>query len=207
MDMEKLHAEVDRLKDHFDEIDKERESAYKGSRELRRMSVQAVRDVQRGRVDKAKKLVEEGAELAEKLAGGNTRFGFVEEAQQEYAEAAFTISFLYDEDPPTVKELRTDERGFLLGLADSVGEMRRHVLNLLREEKIDEAKKYMDLMDEVQGMLLKFDHTDAVVPLRRKQDMLRGIIERTRGDLTNIICQKRLESCIRNAVPDTSGGD
>ena len=202
--MEKLYSEVERLKQHFDAIDKEREKAYKDARELRRMSVQAVRDAQRGKFDEARKLVEQGAALAETLAGGSTRFGFVDEAQQEYAEAAFTLAFLKGEDPPTQQELKTDERGYLLGLADTVGEIRRNALNLLRSDRIEEAKDCMDLMDDLHGLLLKFDHTDAVIPLRRKQDMLRGIIERTRADLTNIICQKRLESCIRNSTQDTS---
>ena len=196
MNIDKLVTEVERIKDHFDAIDKEREQAYQDSRELRRMSVQACRDVQRGRFDNARTLLAQCKTLAEKLINNSARFGFVEEAHQEYSESAFILAFILGEEAPTQAELGTDERGYMLGLADAVGEIRRHILNLLRDDKLDEARDYMDLMDDLQGMLLKFDHTDAVVPLRRKQDMLRGIIERTRGDLTNIICQKKLEACI-----------
>lgn len=193
MSMEKLQAEVERLKDHFDAIDGEREVAYHKARDLRRMSVQAVRDAHRGRFDDAKKLVSEGMVLAGELAEHSVRFGFVEEAQQEYAEAAFTIAFLLGEEPPTQDEIKTDERGYMLGLSDAVGELRRHILDLMVKDRLDEAEKFMEMMDDIQGMLMKFDHTDAVIPLRRKQDQVRGIIERTRADLTNMICQKRLE--------------
>lgn len=193
MDLEILQSEVERLKNYFDAIDGEREIAYHDARNLRRMSVQAVRDAHRGRFDDARKLMVESKELAAKLVGSTVRFGFVEEAHQEYAEAAFTIAFLLGESVPTQDELKTDERGYMLGLSDAVGELRRHILNLMVEDRLDEAKEYMDLMDEIQGMLMKFDHTDAVVPVRRKQDQIRGIIERTRSDLTNMICQKRLE--------------
>lgn len=193
MDLEILQNEVERLKNHFDAIDGEREIAYHDARNLRRMSVQAVRDAHRGRFDDAKKLLEECKELAGKLVTSSVRFGFVEEAHQEYAEAAFTIALLLGEGIPTQAELNTDERGYMLGLSDTVGELRRHILNLMVQDRLDEAKEFMDTMDEIQGMLMKFDHTDAVVPVRRKQDQIRGILERTRSDLTNMICQKRLE--------------
>ncbi|MCK5845668.1 MAG: hypothetical protein KAG97_13225, partial [Victivallales bacterium] len=173
------------MKEHFDEIDKDREICYKESRELRRMGVQAVRDAQRGKFDECRALVEKGRDIAQKLSERKNRFGFMEEALQEYAEAAFTLAFMLDEDPPTQEELATNERGYLTGLADTIGEMRRYLLNLLRKNELDEAMKIMDLMDELQGLLVKFDHTDAVIPLRRKQDMMRGVIERTRADLTN----------------------
>lgn len=198
--MERLYKEVERLKNHFDAIDREREKAYAISRELRRDSVQAVRDIHRRRFDDARALLEQSRGKAAELKECAGRFGFVEEAFQEYAEAAFTLAFLTKADPPTQEELKCNERGFMLGLADSVGELRRHVLNLLREDKLDEAKEYMELMDDLNVLLLEFDHTDAVIPLRRKQDALRGILERTRGDLTNIICQKRLERTIRDAT-------
>jgi len=202
MEMERLQKEVERLKDYFDAIDADREKAYHESRDLRRMSVQAVRDIQRGRFDDARALIESGKEISSRLKDKDVRYGFVEEAQQEYTEAAFTLAFVLRQEPMTQEELSASERGYLLGLADSVGELRRHILGLLRDDRLVEAKEYMELMDDIFGMLMKFDHTDAVIPLRRKQDMLRGIIERTRGDLTNIICQKKLESCIK----ENSGG-
>lgn len=200
MDMNALYTEIERLKDHFDAIDKDREVAYQTARELRRLSVQAVREVHQGKTDNARVLVEQGRELASRLAALPTRFGFTEEAMQEYCEAAFTIAFLHGEPIPTQAELGADERGYLLGLADAIGEIRRHILDLLRDDGIEKARELLDLMDDIFGLLLKFDHTEAVVPVRRKQDGLRGLIERTHADLSNIICQKRLETCIREAT-------
>lgn len=201
MDIEILYNEAERLKDHFDAIDKDREECYRDARELRRMSVKAVRDAHKKKFDIARTQIEEGKEYAKRLVDKQLKFGFAEEALQEHAEAAFTLAFLLGEDPPTQKEIGTNERAYLLGLADTIGEMRRHTLNLLREDKIDEAKSFMDLMDDLMGIIIRFDHTDAVLPLRRKQDQMRGVIERTRGDLTNIICQQRLEKTLRERVP------
>lgn len=201
MDIERLFKEAERLKAHFDAIDKDREECYQVARELRRMSVKSVRDAHKKEYGLARKQVEDGKELARLLVGKQQRFGFVEEALQEHAEAAFTLAFLLGEDPPTQEEIGTNERAFLLGLADTIGEMRRNALNLLRDDKIEEAKSFLDLMDDLMGILVRFDHTDAVLPLRRKQDQMRGVIERTRGDMTNIICQQRLEKALRESAP------
>ncbi len=191
--MEILVSEIERLREHFDEIDNCREKAYPLARELRRLSVQAVRDIQRGKFDAARELIDTSREIARELNNSAHQFGFSLEAHQEYTEAAFTLALITRAPLPTQEELCTNERGYLMGLADTIGELRRHVLNLLREDRVDEAVEYMDLMDDLHSMMMKFDYTDAVLPLRRKQDQFRGIIERTRADLTTIICQKRLE--------------
>ncbi len=200
MDLSMLYSEIDRLKGHFDAIDKDREVAYQTSRELRRLSVQAVRDIHKGNMDAARDSVKLGRDMAARLAGMTTRFGFTEEAMQEYCEAALTISFLTGSPVPTQEDLGSDERGYVLGLADSIGEIRRHILDMLRDDMLDRAKELLAMMDDLFGLLLKFDHTEAVVPARRKQDGLRALIERTHSDVANVICQKRLEACIRDNV-------
>jgi len=197
--MKKFHDEIERLKNYFDGVDKEREKAYVLAREMRRDSVQAVRDMHRGRFDEARELLKKANATAAELAACGGKFGFAEEAHQEYVEAALTLAFLLREEPPSQAELNTTERGYMLGLADAIGELRRHILGLLTKGNLDAANEYMDLMDEIFGMIMKFDHTEAVLPLRRKQDAFRAIIERTRGDLTNIICQKQLEKKIQDA--------
>ncbi len=195
---DKFYAEIETLKNHFDGIDGKREWAYVTARELRRDSVQAVRDIHRGRFEEARALIAKGRDAAVELAALESKFGFAEEAQQEYAEAALTLAFISGQEPPSREEIGTTERGYLLGMADVIGELRRHILDLLRKDRIEESIAFMDLMDDLQGILMKFDHTDAVLPMRRKQDQFRPIIERTRGDLTNIICQKKLEQRLRD---------
>jgi translin len=190
---ETLMAEVERIKEHFDAIDKERENAYATARTLRRRSVKLVRDMQRQMDIDVEQELSECRELAVELSESPNRFGFVEEALQEYAEAALTYSFLWDKPAPTKEDLGCTERTYVLGLADAISELRRRILTLLREDDIPGATRMFDLMDDYYHLILVFDHTDAVLPLRRKQDALRAVTERTRADITSIICQKRLE--------------
>lgn len=190
---QQLVSEVERLKDHFDAIDKVREQAYITSRDLRRRSVKLVRDMQRQMDIDVTAVLDECRTLAVEIAEMPHKFKFSEEALQEYAEAALTYAFLYNKPCPTQESLGCTERTYLLGLADAISELRRRILTLLRENDIEGATRMFDVMDEYYHLILVFDHTDAVLPLRRKQDGLRGVIERTRADLTSIICQKRLE--------------
>jgi predicted translin family RNA/ssDNA-binding protein len=191
-----LMAEVERLKEFFDAVDKEREIAYDTARTLRRRSVKLVRDLQRQMDVDVEKELAECRVLAVQLSQTPNKFGFVEEALQEYAEAALTYSFLFGKPAPTQADLGCTERTYALGLSDAISELRRRILTLLRQDDIQGATAMFDLMDDYYHMILVFDHTDAVLPLRRKQDALRAVTERTRADITSIICQKRLEEKI-----------
>lgn len=191
--MEKLAKELERLKEHFDNVEQEREKAYSTMRELRRMSVKLVRDIQRDQADDFERVIGECRELALQLSGAKYPFGFIEEALQEYSEAALVYAFVHNQSAPTAVELGCTERSYLTGFSDAISELRRRILVLMRKDDLDGASAMFDLMDKLFSMLMIFDHTDAVLPLRRKQDALRAVVERTRADLTSIICQKRLE--------------
>ena len=195
--MEILNNEIERLKNHFDAVDSVRETAYLSARDLRRLSVQMVRDLQRNKPVDYVQVLAECKTLALTLSGSEYKFGFMEEALQEYSEAALTYAFLHNLPAPTQEELGCTERTYLMGLADAISELRRGVLNLLREDDLDTATRLFDLMDRLFHGIMVFDHTDAVLPLRRKQDALRAVLERTRADLTTIICQKRLENKLK----------
>ena len=52
----------------------------------------------------------------------------------------------------------------------------------------------MEVMDEIYGVLVMVDFPEAVTGgLRRSTDAMRGVLERTRGDLTMSLRQRRLE--------------
>lgn len=191
--MEQLEAVVDRLLAHFEKIDSEREVVFKKARELRRTSTRAAREVHKGDPAGAREMMKGAPALAGRLSRVNNRYNFVEEALQEYAETSLLLSLLEGKAVPTAEKLKVTERGYMLGLADCVGELRRHVLGLVRRDEIGEAERFVDMMEEIFYLLMKFDQPDAVIPIRRKQDQLRPIIERTRAELTMVKSQRRLE--------------
>ena len=86
---------------------------------------------------------------------------------------------------PTPEDLHAENPAYLNGLTETLGELRRRSLDLLRPGYNSEVERLLDLMDEVYTQLVTMDYPDAITEgLRRRTDLARGIIERTRADVT-----------------------
>ena len=82
---------------------------------------------------------------------------------------------------------------YLLGLGDVIGELRRFALDALRFNKIEEMQRMLSLMEKIYSELVFFDYPKAIVPgLRRKTDIGRSLVEKTRGDAATAIQQEKL---------------
>jgi len=111
--------------------------------------------------------------------------GSVGDAMMELAEACILASIISGNDIPSYSSLNITPQAWVLGLADSLGELRRMLLDDLMNGRIDNAKRVFEQMDEVCDCVLGFDVPDAILPVRRKQDIARSVMERTRTDITN----------------------
>ncbi len=120
--------------------------------------------------------------------------GFVQDAQKEYAEAA-TFSALTQNCPlPLADELSIDWAPYLNGLGEAIGELRRYVLDQLRRGNIESCETFLRQMDDIYALLTTVDFPDAITGgLRRTTDAARGILEKTRGDLTIAVGQAQLQ--------------
>jgi len=122
--------------------------------------------------------------------------GPVGDAMMELAEACILSSAVRKKDIPSFSVLNITPQAWILGLADCLGEMRRIVLDRLMNGNVGEAKKIFDDMEKVCDSVMSFDVPDAILPIRRKQDIARGVMERTRTDITNALIMKRSDlSC------------
>jgi translin len=114
-------------------------------------------------------------------------------AYQELAEATNVLSILERREITPPSEYAIPSRAYLTGLGDTVGELRRAVLELLRVDAIEESVTLLATMEEIHDNLSSFDFPNALIPdLRRKCDVARNLIERTRGDVTNAVRQHRM---------------
>lgn len=123
--------------------------------------------------------------------------GPLHDAEKEYAEARLTAA-LVDEGPlPSFSELAISAAAWLGGLAEAASELRRHLLDRLRDGELARSERLLDAMDEAYGLLMTVDYPDAVTGgLRRTTDALRAVLERTRGDLTTTVLQSRLQQAL-----------
>jgi len=111
--------------------------------------------------------------------------GVVQDTLGEYAEAMIFASVVKDDEIPSFGSLGISPQSWVMGLADSLGEMRRMILTYLADGELSKAKELFERMDAIGDDVLGFDIPDAIVPIRRKQDIARGVIEKTRSDITN----------------------
>lgn len=121
--------------------------------------------------------------------------GFVLDAQKEFAEANITLALVTKKPLPGPSELGVDAAAYLNGLGEAAGELRRYLLDSMRRGDLSRGEEILSAMDDIYSVLVTIDFPDAITGgLRRTTDMVRGVLERTRSDLTLAIEQKNLEN-------------
>jgi len=177
-----------------------RERALSVSREVVRSSANAIRAVHRNDYDEAKRLISEASARLDETAGIRTDnpeiyyAGFLSDARKEFTEANITLAVISGGEIPDAETLGIDPPAYLNGMAEVIGELRRYILDALRRDDTGRCEELMELMDEIYGILVTVDFPEAITGgLRRSTDAMRGVLERTRGDLTISLQQRRLE--------------
>ncbi len=183
-----------------------REQALRWSRGLVRACANSIRAVHRREFESAEAMLAEAHELNGRigaLLGGLGDIywaGYVQDAQKELVEACCTLALVRGSELPAPAELGVAPAAFLNGLAESVGELRRYVLDMLRRGEVDGCEALLGKMDDIYSLLVTLDYPDALTGgLRRSTDNTRGILEKTRGDLTLALRQEALVEALRAA--------
>src|SRR5947209_13400476 len=186
-----------------------REKAVTVTRQIVRLSANAIRAVHRGEFAEADSLLERAHAMHAGLGSYRTDFppvywaGYVQDAQKEYAEARIVRALIGETPLPSPTDLDIDESIYLNGLGEAAGELRRHLLDVLRAGDVAAAETTLAIMDDIFGLLVTVDYPDAVTHgLRRTTDLVRGVLERSRGDLTLTTRQMRLEAALKARTGD-----
>jgi translin len=182
---------------------KAREEALEQTRLLTRRSANAIRAVHRKEYDLAEKLIGEARAISDALESNLQPYpelyfsGYTQDSIKEYVEARLTYDLIKGNALPLPDELNVEVSTYLRGLSETVGELRRKTMDILRQGYSEEAERLLELMDEIYALLVTVDYPDAVTHgLRRQTDLARGIIERTRADLTLSLREERLQNAI-----------
>ena len=201
---------IDQIRTILDARFEAREKGITVSRRVIRASANGIRALHRREWDEAATLIDNAeAELAAISDAivehpEMTHAGFVSDAAKEYAEARITQAVFRGEEIPTFEDLAMDPVPYLHGLGEAVGEMRRRMLDLLRDEELTEAEATLEEMDDIVDMLASVDYPDGMTNgLRRTTDVFRSLVERSRSDLTATIVQERLRTDLTKL--ETSG--
>lgn len=212
--MDKLELIAERIRNDFDAQNDARDRALSQTRTLTRHCAHAIRAVHRMERQNAQEELSNAARIVDALVNTLKNdhpslyfAGYTQDALKEFAEARIVYALVDNAHLPTPEELELEPATYLRGLAEAVGELRRRILDILRGGHSLEAERLLKHMDDIYAVLVTMDYPDAVTyGLRRQTDICRGIIERTRGDLTVSFRQDQLEKTIRTAEENFNSG-
>lgn len=201
-----LEAIATELRQALEATNHARESALRLCREVIQHASRAIRAVHRGEMEAANALVLEAKQRVEAAKAALQDHpelfyaGYVHDSQKEYVEAEAMVAIVGGKPLPSPQNLGVEAAAYLNGLAEAASESRRYVLDRLRLGDVERADAVLKVMDDIYYELVTFDFPDAITGgLRRTTDALRAVLERTRGDLTLTLSQRRLELALQNA--------
>ncbi len=180
-----------------------RDQALQRSRTLIRFCAHAIRAVHREEWENARALLAQARAAAEEMIADLAPYpdlyhaGYTQDSLKEYAEANIVYALVTDEPLPGPDMLQVESAAYLNGLGEAAGELRRRILDIIRHDHSEEAERLLEAMDDIYNQLVTMDFPDAITGgLRRTTDMVRGVLERTRGDLTMSLRQQRLQQAL-----------
>ncbi len=203
--MDKLEEIVERIQIAFDAKNEARDLALRRSRALIRHCANTIRATHRAEFEQAAKLLVTAREAACEMVAGVRDYpdlyytGYTQDALKEYVEASVTFALITDAPLPAPEELDVEYAAYLNGLAEAASELRRHILDITRRKHSERAEHLLGQMEDIYSYLITIDFPDAITGgLRRTTDVLRAVLERTRGDLTTSLRQAQLQAALRS---------
>ncbi len=205
--MHKLEKISEQIRKNFDARTAARDNALAQARQLTRACSLAIRAVHRDETDTMNMHLQEARQLADTLRDSLAAYpdlfyaGYTQDSLKEFVEANVTCALIRNEPLQTPEELIVEPATYLNGLAEVIGELRRRTMDILRHGYSPEVERLLGYMDEIYSVMVTMDYPDAITNgLRRQTDLARGIIEKTRGDITFSLRGEHLEQAIGKLI-------
>jgi translin len=205
--MDLLDNITEKIRLKFEARTRARDEALGQARSLTRHAANAIRAIHRGEQTIAHEHLQDAKELAALFKTELAEYpdlyyaGYTQDALKEYCEACITVALIENQLLPDPDSLGQEYATYLNGLAEATGELRRRCLDILRQGYSQEAERLLTCMDDIYAVLVTLDFPDAITNgLRRQTDLVRGIVERTRADLTLALRQQHLEQDLEKMI-------
>ena len=202
--MDNLDHIADRIRANFAAKNSARDTALERSRTLIRHCANAIRASHRNERDTAREHIAAAKEIADAIRADLAPYpdlyhaGYTQDALKEFAEANIVYALVGGEPLPEPEAIGVEYAAYLNGLGEAAGELRRRCLDIIRHDHTEEAERLLEAMDDIYSLLVTVDYPDAITGgLRRTTDLVRGVTERTRGDITTSLRQYRLQEALR----------
>lgn len=202
--MQGLDAIEEKIRQTFVAKNAARDAALAKSRELIRHCSLSIRASHRAEYEQAASILATARGVANAMKTDVAPYpdlyytGYVQDGLKELSEAHIVHALLTNQPIPDPDELGVDYAAYLNGLGEAATEMRRYILDIIRHEELERSEAILQAMDDIYALLVTMDFPDALTGgLRRETDVVRGVLEKTRGDLTVAWRQEKLEERLR----------
>jgi translin len=202
--MENLDQIADRVRANLAAKNAARDTALERSRTLIRHCANAIRAAHRNERAQAREHIAAAKEIVDAIRADLASYpdlyhaGYTQDALKEYAEAVIVYALVGNEPLPEPEAIGVEYAAYLNGLGEAAGELRRRCLDIIRHDHTEEAERLLEAMDDIYSFLVTVDYPDAITGgLRRTTDLVRGVTERTRGDITTSLRQYRLQEALK----------
>ena len=181
------------------------------ARRARVLSKQAIIRFHNGAIVEAKERLKEARALLDgmnEIIGEHPELGRFEQvsaAREEFSEASIVGGLTESGAFPDPEEVGVPFTSYLLGLGDVPGELRRQALDALRKGDMETAESRLATMEEIYLGLMEMEEAPMLRGLRRKLDIARGVIERTRSEVTAEAGRRRLDESVKRLAERLEG--
>jgi len=203
--MNNLDAIVENIRAQFEIKNAARDRTLTRSRELIRLCAQSIRATHREEFQEAEALLDQARKVAGEMTAAIADHpdlyytGYTQDALKELVEASALLAIVHDQLLPTPEDIHVPPPAYLNGLAEAATELRRHILDQIRKGHNTKSERLLQALDDIYSKLITIDYPDAITQgLRRTTDVVRSVLERTRGDLTLTQQQEKLKQSLRD---------
>ncbi len=206
MDLTNLFINLDKLYDTIKSIEEKRELIIKGTRDINLLCSKAIVSIHGNKIDEADTNIRKAHSLLlshkENISTELVKLLYV--AEQELVEATFLLAIVQKKSIPLASEMKITAGSYVLGLLDSIGEMKRMIYDRLRQNRAQESIELFSLMQEMYNNLSPFAVFDNVIPgLRRKLDVNRMLLEDIRSLITEEHRRTEFVNNIQNIIENS----
>ncbi len=198
-----MREKIEKILEYLDKLEDTREQMLDISHRSIRKSSSAMAALHRGDMEEFKEKKQEIEDYISKLneiLESDPQFrghGALIAAHREFSELIITDFLMRGNEIPDPEDLDVLYEGYAQALAESAGELRRHLLNLLREDEVEEAEEIHDRMEKLFDLLEQFDYPDSILPgMKHRRDTARKTLEDTRADITRAVRERKLEDTL-----------
>ncbi len=194
-----VETSLSEIKKLFETTVNRREQLIKESREVISLSSKSIVCIHNSKFDEAKKLQKQAMRKLVYLReiAGSDMVRYIIPSEQELVECSVVLALSTGDDIPSRKQLKVENSSYILGLLDTIGELKRMVYDTIRVAEFEKAERLFSIMQQLYLLLSPFSTYDHVAQgVKRKLDVARILIEDTRGTVTEEARRRELINAV-----------